>query len=117
MDAAAPVFSSRPERQRTTYTQLWDLHLGRLDGRSLYQIGFQRSAWELLLNKLTATFADFEFHFGWWAGRESNPQSFRGGFTDRWARHVPFADPARSDPGDSVSYRFHVRPPVPIMAA
>ncbi len=31
----------------------------------------------------------------WWAGRESNPQSFRGGFTDRWARHVPFADPVR----------------------
>jgi hypothetical protein len=29
----------------------------------------------------------------WWAGRESNPHSFRGGFTDRWARHVPFADP------------------------
>src|SRR5256886_3099690 len=31
----------------------------------------------------------------WWAGRESNPHSFRGGFTDRWARHVPFADPMR----------------------
>src|SRR5207302_6536872 len=25
----------------------------------------------------------------WWAGRESNPHSFRYGFTDRWARHVP----------------------------
>ena len=28
-----------------------------------------------------------------WAGQESNLHSFRGGFTDRWARHVPFADP------------------------
>src|SRR5438094_47018 len=53
----------------------------------------------------------------WWAGRESNPQSFRGGFTDRWARHVPFADPARREPGDSVSYPFPLWPPVSIMAA
>src|SRR5262249_30592502 len=26
---------------------------------------------------------------GWWAGRESTPHSFRGGFTDRWVRVVP----------------------------
>src|SRR4051794_7312628 len=39
---------------------------------------------------------------GWWAGRESNPQSFRGGFTDRWARHMPVADPAdKGPPGGS----------------
>jgi MFS transporter, Spinster family, sphingosine-1-phosphate transporter len=38
----------------------------------------------------------FEYKLGlWWAGQESNLHSFRGGFTDRWARHVPFADPRR----------------------
>src|SRR5919197_6504534 len=43
---------------------------------------------------------------GWWAGRESNPQSFRGGFTDRWARHVPIADPrgAPSPQGEAPRY-------------
>src|SRR5437867_4054251 len=45
---------------------------------------------------LLLTANDFEL---WWAGRESNPQSFRGGFTDRWARHVPFADPGRQRRG------------------
>ena len=54
---------------------------------------------------------------GWWAGRESNPQSFRGGFTDRWARHVPFADPALVNLASSYGTRFASRlRPAPIMA-
>ena len=36
---------------------------------------------------------NLELESGWWAGQESNLQSFRGGFTDRWVHHVPFADP------------------------
>ena len=39
-----------------------------------------------------------------WAGRESNPHSFRGGFTDRWARHMPIADPQRSPVGEGTGH-------------
>ena len=53
----------------------------------MYKSGYQTAANAGLFQ---APANDFQF---WWAGRESNPQSFRGGFTDRWARHVPFADP------------------------
>jgi hypothetical protein len=44
------------------------------------------------INVMISTLGDVQSDL-WWAGQESNLHSFRGGFTDRWARHVPFADP------------------------